>query len=1009
VQNASVNYVNAATGAGGVWAEPRLRADWMRDGYDVTANLIEPFNRNVTDAWGVTDAGPSWVNTGGSASDYDVVYDGTDTLTGGYGSHTVTNPTGTFQTRSSVLSAPLVFVTRQIAKLQMPVPTGGNIESLSYYRFIDASNHYRAGVVVLPGGTVTIAIVRAVGGVETVLANNIPIGLTYTSGTQVLVSEDQMLADGTLQARAYIEGTAPPDWQVTVQDTDQILTSGVPGLRTTVYDTNTNVRPVIVKYVSYQVINSLPDDISGQAGSASVTHFHDDGFPDSVTFIAGVGTPTLTVDLGAPPPYLTQDVPQTVSEYYSPYNTRSPIYGRDRDVSPVDYALGVVGAAGPERITIFTGQMADIPVKRGQATLSAVSATRLKLAKLVQPPAINGLYQGANGTWPVTYTLAACGVYAMPPPQDGCRWWAPMHGSCRSYIPAENADHTDTMVSVQNIAGPFRKYRIRTITGPFVAALECGCNPSFVQRVTRLTTSPRVALADGAPMLAQASVGKFEAWVRGDDVNLNFNPGGSAAITSLFRMRGFNNNGSGVDNFISTTTRKLNAFLTDGTNSVSAVSTSALPNDGLWHFVGFAWDVANKKAWVNLDGVVNSATNASINPATFPVADDFATNSPEPSATLPCAELQLTTGVTGSAVSPDVGPWLRDIPFTPTANVDKSDLELASLAEPQAQEAWAYLSSYAQAELASMRTNELDVFEYFTQGHWVENAQQVVAEVYSTEFNADTVDINVDPTKIKNEILVSFSQVLTFDSYSVVVSYNEALQLPPGITLLTLPTSLAAFEVRGFTFTNIAATDTVQPMNVNSVSFNGAPDGTGAYYSQTYITATIAQWDPGQVTIQINNMSAITLYLANNKNWPALTVAAKAQDAQQVTLIESDDTSIAVRGERSVSVSNSALQTRDNARRLARRLLMALRTPQAAAEALPLFGEARRQPGDLVIFRDPSMTRVSGLWRSQAVGHTLEVRDGEISYTNEVIVRPTRDILIIGQGTIGNTLIGPEV
>lgn len=1008
MQDASFNYVDAATGAGGVWAEPRLRADWMRDGYDVTANLLEQFDRNVTDAWGVTPAGPSWVNTGGAASDYDLVYDGGNLLTSGYGSHTVTQPTGTFQTRSSVLSAPLVFVTRQIAKLQMPVPTGGNIESLSYYRFIDASNHYRAGVVVLPGGTVTIAIVRTVGGVDTLLANNVPIGLTYTGDPQVLVSEDQMLADGTLQARAYIEGTPVPDWQVTVQDTDQIITSGVPGLRTTVYDNNTNVRPVVVKYVSYQVINSLPDDISNQAGGASVTHFFDDGYPDAVTFISGIGTPTLSVDMGPPPPYLTGDVPMTESEYYSPYNPDSPIFGRDRDTAPVDYALGVVGAAGPERITVFTGQMADIPVKSGKAKLSAVSATRLKLAKLVQPPAVNGVYQGANATWPITYALAACGVYAMPPPQTGCRWWAPMHGSIRAFIPSSNSDHTDLGVYVQNVAGPFRTDRIRTVVGPFVAALGNGCNASFVQRITRLNTSPRVNLADGDNLIAQDSVGKFEGWVRGDDVNLNFNPGGSGAITSLYRLIATNNNGSGADMFVRTTDRKLQITLSDGTNTATATSTNAVPSDGAWHFVGFAWDVANKKVWCNLDGTVNNATNGSIVPGNFPVDDDFNSTTPTPSQVLPAAEVQLCTGVTGSVLNPDVGPWLRDIPFTPMAKVDVSDMELANVADPNPQEAWAYIAQYAQGELASMRTNELDVFEYRTFGWWVQDAQQQVAEIYSTEINTGSVDVNIDPTKIRNEVVVSFSEVLSPNTFRTVFSSSEAIQIPPGITTLVLPLSSAAFEVRGFSFTNVAATDTVQPVNSNSVSFNGATDGTGTYYSAAYVTARITEWDPGQVTIEIDNESSITMYLANDKNWPSLNVAAKAQDENSSTVIDADPNSIAVRGERSLPVSAPVLQTRVNARRLARRLVWALRNPQPAVEEIELFGDARRQPGDLVTMDDPSMTRISGQWRVQSVSHEVAVQGGDVvEYTNTVIVRPTRPICIVGQGLVGNSLVGP--
>lgn len=1014
MQNASLNYINAATGAGGVWADPKLSVDWMRDGYDVTPNLLDSFNRNLTDTWGGTDTGQSWINSGGTAAEFDVVYNGGGNLSDGYGSHTVVNVTGTFQTRNSVLNGPMVYVTRQVTKLMMPVPATDSIESLSYYRFIDVSNHYRAGVVVLAGGAVTIAIVRTVGGVDTVLANNVNIGLTYTGDPQVLVSEDRMLADGTLQARAYIDGTVPPDWQVTVQDTDQIITSGVPGLRTTVYPGNTNVRPVIIKYVSYEVINGLPDDISGQAGGWSVNHHLDDGYPDSVTFIAGIGTPTLAVDIGAPPAYLTDGDPQTSAEYYSPYNTQSPIFGRDRDVSPVKLEHGVIGVAGPERITIFTGQMADIPVKKGKATLGALSKTRLDLAKLVQPPAVNGAYQGANATWPVSYALAACGVYPSPPPQDGCRWWAPMHGSSRSFIPSENIDVTDSFVNVDGNVGPTKPGPVRTLSGPYVANLDNGVNPDHFQRIfTPSTATAGLHLADGPDIAAPDSVAKLEMWVKGDPVFLNFTPGGSGAATYelvQFLVDMSTSPFPSIKAQIRKSDRKLVCILNDGGGTIiTATSTNALPSDGAWHFCGWAWDMDNQKAFVNLDGTVNTATDITFAGGIFFGDEFFATNRPAVSFILPVAEVQLTAGVTGSVVSPDVGPWLRDIAFTARATVDVSVMELANVAEPKAREAWEFVSSYAQAELASMRTDELDVFRYLTSGHWVEAAQQVVTDIYSTEFNSDTVDINIDPTKIKNEILVSFNEILASNSFTAVASFNEAVQLFPGITIITLPLTLAAFEMRGFTFTNIVAATTVQPLNVNSVSFNGAPDGTGSYYTTDYITARVLSWDPGEVVIEVDNTSGLTLYLANDKNWPALTVAAKAQDENQASIIERDEMSIAVRGERSLSVpSTSALQTRVNARRLARRLLMGLRNPQASAEALTLFGEARRQPGDLVVFEDPSMTRVSGLWRAQSIGHDLSVSDGEVEYTNTVIVRPTRDILIIGRGTIGNTLIGPK-
>jgi hypothetical protein len=1005
MQNVTVNYAAAASAAGGAWADPKLQVDWMQDGYDVTPNLMDSFNRNVTDAWGSTDTGQSWINSGGTPAEFDVVYDGGATVSGGYGSHTVVNVTGTYQTRHSVLNGPLVFVTRQVTKLAMPVPTGDAIESLSYYRYVDASNHYRAGVVIQVGGAVTIAIVRAVGGVETVLANNIDIGLTYTGDPQVLVSEDRMLANGTLQARAYIDGTTPPDWQVTVQDTVQIVTSGVPGLRTTVYPANTNVRPVIIKYVSYEVINGLPDDISAQLGSWTVDHHLDDGFPDAVTFISGVGTPELTANLGPPAAHLTSNVPQTAREYYSPYNETSPLWGRARDVPPVKLEAGVVGASGPERVAVFTGQMADIPVKRGDATLNAVSATRLKLAKLVQPPAVNGFYQGANATWPISYALAACGVYASPPPQAGCRLWAPQHGSVRSFLPATNYENTDMVVQVgAHLSTRSASDYIRVVEGPYVAAMEYGINSEWYQRAFRnpAVTTP-INLAAGPDLISSTGKGKFEMWVRGDAVDRNYAPGGSGSIIVLQQFYIDNTNGSGLECWLSPVDRKMHMFMKDGTNSGSVVSDIAVPTDGTWHFLGWGWDVANKKVWVNIDGTVKNATIAALNPALLPTTDTFAASNPKMIFCLPTAEVQVTAGVT-----PDTSQWLMDIPFTPMAQVTKSVMDLANIAESSPVEAWAYIAAFAQAELASMRTDELDVFTYFGFGWWVKAAQQAVAETYSTEFNIGNVDINVDPTKIRNEIAVSFTEVTSVNAFVIVFSSTEPVTVLPGVSYVSLPLSLAAFELRGFTFTNIVAATTTQPMNVNSVSFNGAPDGTGLYYSADWVTATVFDWNPGEVIVKFTNTSQITLYTANDKNWPAITIAAKAQDSQQATITDVDATSILIRGERSLDVSTQSLQTRVNARRLARRLKMALREPQPAAEKLPLFGEARRQPGDLVQFEDPSMTKVSGLWRVQSVTHTHNSNGDEVNYTNDVIVRPTRDICVVGTGRIGQTLVGPR-
>lgn len=997
MQSASVNFSNAASGAAGLWADPELRADWLRDGFldadGTTLAIVDLCQRTFVDGLGMTDSGHTYTNVNGSASDYDA--DGTALV------HSIST---NGQARHSLITGVSMLTADQTIGVLGPVPTGDGVEAgVLFARYQNDANHYRFGIIINIDASVTALIVRALAGVETVLVSATVPGLTFMAD-KVLLVNGHMTPDNILQMKVWREGLAVPQvWHAQIAD-NAISAAGQVGFRSAVYPANTNVKPVQFRYTFYRAINGSIDDLRKQLQGWSVEHHLDDGLPDSVAFVSGVGTPTLTADLAPPPAYHTNG-PVTVREYYSPYNELSPVWGLDRDIAPITLDHGVVTTAGPERVRVFTGQMADIPVKGGKATLSAMSATRLALARLVQPPAVNGAYQGANATWPISFALAACGVYPTPPPQTGCRWWAPMHGSVRSFIPARNMEITDIFITVDDLVGPNRP-AMRLVDGPFgAAAVENGCNPEFVQRVRVATAATGLVLEEGPDVLSQTGAGKLEQWVRGDDVNLNFSPGGSGGITNIHRFTMVNANGvTKAECLVRSSDRKLSMTLTDGTNTASVTSTNPVPTDGAWHFVGWAWDVVNKKVWVNLDGSVQSATNGSLVVGSFPATEDWdtANDRPTPSFTLPCAEVQLTGGIT-----PDTGQWLLDIPFTQQALIDKSDMELANIAETAPVEAWSYIAGFAQAELAAMRTDELDVFNYFTLGHWVQDAQQLVAEIYSTEFNTGTVDINIDPTKIRNEVVVSFDEMLSPDSSQTVFATSEAVQIPPGITTLVLPLSKAAFELRGFSFANVAATDTVQPVNVNSVSFNGSPDGTGTYYSTAYVTARVTVWDPGQAIVEIDNDTSITMYLANDKNWPSLTLAAKAQDSNQASVTDSDATSIATRGERSIPVTSNVLQTRVNARRLARRLLAALRKPVPQVEALELFYDARRQPGDLVQFEDPTMTRVSGLWRAQAVGHLAEVDEEEVSYTNTVIVRPTKPICVVGTGLIGDSLVGP--
>lgn len=1019
MQSASVNYAHASSGAGGVWASPRLQVDWMRDGYDVTPNMVDQYRRNLSAQWGSTDTGQQWVNLSSPASAFSVVYDGTDNLTGAYGQHSIGVPGVFYHTRESVLTAPLVFVATQTLWLSLPVlPLGDSIECMMLFRRVDASNYYRAGVVISTSGAIDLVAVRVTDNTDHSLISA-SSGVTYAGGSQVLAVRGQLLADGTIRLKAWIEGTpVPAAWQAQAADADQNGAAGAPGIRTVVYPNNTNVRPVLIKYHRYQVDNSLPDDISGQLGSWSVEHHIDDGYPDSVTFIAGIGVANMTADLGPPPAYLTNDIPMQVAEYYSPYSTESPIYGRDRDVAPVRLDHGVVTDDGIEQVTVFTGQMLDIPVKRGKATLSATSANRLKMAKSVQPQAFWRFGPGLNGSWPVSWAMAECGVYVSPPPREGVAYWNPMHGSTRPFIPNANLDSIFSDDGFASIPSYFA-FRILAdgsfnqpdsfgwVTGPYLLAgdLQLLTAESRRHAITYIRFDE-----DAAGVLTSSeNKARCEFWVRGDATNVNTAPGGSGTVTRLCGFQFSANAGARFASFGVNTSRQVEVKVIDGAgHTATLVSDDTLPTDGNWYFVGAAYDVAGKKLWVtNFAGTTKSAAASTLVTSSLPTVDIWTSPFPNFVSYLPCAEVHITTGAQANV---DTYPtWLNGIAFTPTARISPSNLELVAMIEKEPVEAWEFVAGFAQAELASMRTDELDVVCYLTPGWWVKDGQQVVTDLVSTETNAEALDINIDPTKVRNSVQVSFDRVEISFGMTTAYSLSQQLTIPPGTTTIRFPLTNPIVSPRSSN--DPETTDDNGAIGYDQVPFdyvtlNSEPDGTGTYATTEVIITRIA-WDAGSETWRFQNNSSITWYTANATNKPTLRIAGTVATVIQDFATDADATSVATRGERFLSVTASATQSAYDARRLAGLLKMGLREGRPLVEGLTLFGEARRQPGDLVQFEDPSVTRASGLWRFQSIIHNYKV-SGDVAYTQDVIVRPVLPICVVGEGIIGASLVGPR-
>lgn len=770
------------------------------------------------------------------------------------------------------------------------------------------------------------------------------------------------------------------------------------------------------------------DDLTPQMGETwEVDHTLDDGYPDTVTFVSGTSVPELSTDLmgrSRPAPL----GPITAAAYWSPLREDSPVYGYDRDIPPVTLDVGLVTETGVERVRVFTGQMVNTPVRGGKAALQTISATRLKLMKLVQAPGFTSAYgKGIYATWPISYALTRCELYAGPSPRAETAWYVPMHGSAWPMIPAGNQVFTASELLSGSAFPQWMAYEqtptdvspvlideVDWILGPYVSApdLELTASMRRALYITELKLDP-----DMPPAFTQSSCrGRLEMWVKGDATDVNNAPGGSASVTRLCSLWMEAVGGSlpyarlGI-----TPTRQVQVQVWDGNMVYSLTSAGTLPTDGGWYFVGAAYDMINDRFWVNLDGTVTASSPSTLT-GNLPggTVDEFNDDYPTFLSVLPVAEVTFTTGLEANVDNYPL--WRDDASFAPTALLFPSSIKLNVVADTEPREAWQVIADYAKAELASLRLTELDLFEYLPLAWWVRDEQQVVTDLFATDLNTAGFDIDLDPTKIRNSVKVSYTdtRAVEYDAelggYQPIFEYGngagEVLLISPGITVVKFTYAGAGLlPVQAFEMY-----DGITPPDdgLTYATLCDVIDGVGSYATAAQIKITFDAWDPGSATLRFTNLTPTSWYLVNDISIPALRIVGIPVEETSTYTVDMDATSIAARRERTIETSAPPLQTEVSARRLARNLKMALRkavpTVGADQQGVEVLGNPARQPGDLGTFRDDVTGVQGGLWRVRGVHHK---GDGA-RYTQAVVARQVHPIMIIGEGLIGASLIGPR-
>jgi hypothetical protein len=735
------------------------------------------------------------------------------------------------------------------------------------------------------------------------------------------------------------------------------------------------------------------------ADNVSFALSFDDGMPQGANNASNIGVGDATGDLQGP-----IDTPAGI--YFSPFRTDQPWADFDRDRAGVAISSGVVASDGVRSRRMFSGQMADIEVDGvDTATLKALSKNRVKLRTQVQPPAVHGFYENANATWLIAYALYKSGLYVAPPPIPGCRFYAPMNGSGHMFLPDDNyVGVTINYVNYIALNTPVFA-RASWIPGPFPGTLAHATaqGTAKTSRLNSFQANTRLALGDDI-WSQSGNKGRIEFWVKGDPLDV----AGSLSPSSTLCVNVQLNNPS-VSRYIQvaipSNTRVPFLNMNDGSTGITAPMPKAIPADGKWHFVGASWNISGNSLSTCVDDSTLNWLATPLAASALPIADDLTKGVLLNDCFLPIAELRLTGGKFAPKAQCD---WVRNLPWSGDVNMRPSLLELESIAESQPREAFELITSLAQGELAHTGFDANDIFNYLPLTYWGEADQQLVWEDLSSDTNmGKELRVRRELTKIYNQIVLNFDFWVQEEVFSKAIESSQLLTIAPGLTtVFVIPTARPLVEPRGLSIPVIsgATLSGAPPPDTDFTHYltaNDALDGTGTYATNTQVGANITYWDPGRVEITILNNTATQWYVANNVGLPPLGIAGKMVTVKQSSATAVNSASLAARGPRALNVPLPMAQRYENALWVARELAARLGNPQNTFSS-DVFGDPRRQPGQLVTMADAGQTNVSGNFRILNVSSS-QTRENLKQTVSGIEVKP---ILIWGVTAWGESIYG---
>jgi hypothetical protein len=717
------------------------------------------------------------------------------------------------------------------------------------------------------------------------------------------------------------------------------------------------------------------DDISTRAAQVQVSSVLQGTLPEQANVVEGTGAATATVDLAKGS---TDNERVDAVRYFSPTanSTATPLAGKERLGRNVEVDAEFFTDLGWQRVALLRGTTRRVAARVAEraAQLEAVDY-RTRLRTLVTLPAVaadvpfNAVQAaskpGLEGSWVVSFVLWRCGFPLSPTPPDGCRLWAPFHGSampfvCKPFLGSPPSYTTYQYQSMATSIGP-----MEFDVGPFFLASR---GPKLGPWTFDSANFDFYPADDGPPLVDGngRSNGRVTAWVKTTAQALAFN---------------MTNNVRGADGMSwSVTTGQLD--IRNG-GTTRTVNGPVVPFDGAWHLVGVQWDDVVGRADFNIDGAVTTQAFTPT-PAAPGAVDDYFVFC---DSTAPVAELQLSAGLAFSE------PW-PPLAYDPPATVDRSALRLDGIVAAPAAQGWQILTELAAAEQGAVYLDADGRPHYSTRGHLVQPAAQIVQRTVDAATDMFDLALDVDLARVANVVSCGYQPVVV------------AVQVPAWSLAETVVIQPSHSAVLLVTTSGLVTTQREVVGHVNTI-YNGTgvstPIGTG--FAGPY-PVTVDYLSDTTAIITITNSSSVIAYVVDTDGQPDLvlkadTISQGGSGGDEVVFV--DLGSVAKYEAQPMSLPvNRWVQNRSMAGGLAMASLGDLAAPQPVFAEVPIPGDPRLQPYDRLRLVDPDNTELAlDVWYVGGT-HTFD----PAGYEQTLACRPARNRYLAGVSGEGVDLVG---